>query len=240
MSGAVPAHLVGDRWRAVRLIARGGMGAVYEAQHHLTGERAALKIVFAHTAFDPIAAERFVREVSLGSEIGHAGIVRVLDAGADPRTGALYLAMELLEGETLAARMNRAYDPWGATRAIADVLDPLAAAHAKGVVHRDLKPQNVFLARRPGGGERVVLVDLGLARQMGDAGTTSTQAIVGSPGYIAPEQATSARAATPAADVWAAGVMLYEAWATVQPFRGETPAAMIVATCTTTPAPLAT
>ncbi|MCC7541855.1 MAG: serine/threonine protein kinase [Deltaproteobacteria bacterium] len=171
---------------------------------------------------------RFEREVSVRAETKHEGIVDVLDAGV-AEDGSPYIAMELLEGESMRDRLEKVTDVRTKLALVAELLEPLAAAHAKGFVHRDLKPENAFVARRADGGERVKILDFGIARQLEGQGATQTSTAMGTPHYMAPEQAMSARSATPAADVWAVGVMLYEVVAGRRPFEGETPHAVILA-----------
>ncbi|UJR82388.1 serine/threonine-protein kinase [Sandaracinus amylolyticus] len=224
-------RLIGGRYEIVRKIAEGGMGAVYEAQHHLTKQTVALKILFPHIGRDENARQRFLREVSAPAQIGHDGIVEVHDAGFDTQDGSLFVAMELLRGETMRDRLSRG----GLTRdQVLDLfeamLDPLAAAHARGIVHRDLKPENVFLHRERDGREVLKLLDFGIARDLDEKSQSVTQTgmAMGTPHYMAPEQAMSARSVSFPADVWAVGAMLYEALSGSPPFGGETASAIVV------------
>ncbi|MCC6875326.1 MAG: serine/threonine protein kinase, partial [Sandaracinaceae bacterium] len=232
--------LVGGRYRIVRKIAEGGMGAVFEAQHNLSKKTVALKILFPHIGKDEGSRQRFLREVSAPAQIGHEGIVEVYDAGFDTEDGSLFVAMELLEGEPLRDRLikggislDRMLDIFEET------LDPLAAAHASHFVHRDLKPENVFVQVKKGK-EIIKILDFGIARELDPANTnvTHTGIAMGTPHYMAPEQAMSAKGVTASADVWALGVMLYEALAGRTPFDGETASAIVVAACTQQHPPL--
>ena len=136
---------IAGRYRLLRLLGAGGMGAVYEALHEFTQRRVAVKLMHPHFARSAQAAERFVREARAPSSIGHPGIVEVLDGGR-AEDGSLYLVLELLEGETLAARMrDRRMSPAELATIAIELLDALQAAHAAGFVHRDIKPENVFL-----------------------------------------------------------------------------------------------
>ncbi|MBX3248186.1 MAG: protein kinase [Myxococcales bacterium] len=219
--------LVGGRYRIEEHLASGGMGAVYRARHTLAERSVALKIVRA--GLDGLHAadiRRFKREATASATIGHPGIVQMLDAGVEVDDGFLFLVMELLEGESLRTRRHHA-SRGEVLHWIRALLDPLAAAHAKGFVHRDLKPENVFVARVDGV-ERVKLLDFGIARSLEGPSQTQTGAGLGTPGYMAPEQALEAKDATPAADVWSVGVMLYETIARHRPFEGETPHATIL------------
>lgn len=214
--------VVGERWEVLELIGQGGMGEVYRARHRLTQRMAALKVLRATAGIDQETAIRFQREASAGAQIDHPGIVTVLDAGADPARGCLFIAMELLIGTTLAPRMGPEALPW-----IAAVLEPLAAAHARGFVHRDLKPENIFVDES-GADLRVKILDLGLARHREALNATGTGQVMGTPWYMAPEQAMNARDATAAADVWAVGVMIYEAVSGERPFTAASVTAHLV------------
>lgn len=224
-----PGAVVADRWEILEPLGAGGMGDVYRVRHRVTRAEAALKVVRPRGAYSPEEATRFSREASAPAQIGHPRIVAVLDAGVDPATGQLYLVTELLRGHTLRQEMGR-----GALARIVDLLEPLAAAHTAGFVHRDLKPENVFVDRDRG----VMLLDFGLVRGATGPAATGEGQMMGTPDYMAPEQSMSARDVTPAADVWAVGVMLYEALAGRRPYGGETLHAVIVAVQTDRHTPL--
>jgi len=177
-------------------IARGGMGVVYRALDP-SGRVFALKVLLDR---DPDLAERFKREAKLASELVHPNVVRVHAYGVTQ--GRLYLVMEYVEGEDLMARVLRDGPlPEVEARRLFGLLgEGLQAAHSRGIVHRDLKPQNVLLR-----GAEVYLADFGLARR-GTSALTATGELVGTPAYMAPEQATGERDATgPAADVYGFG-----------------------------------
>jgi serine/threonine-protein kinase len=233
VSGAVarPGHPteVAGRYRILGRIGDGGMGVVYKAEHVLSKKKLAVKLLHPHLSHGKQAVERFKREVSAAAEIDHPGIVQVFDAGMDT-DGSFYMAMELLEGHSLASEMKKSWP--GTKRALEIVLElcePLARAHKKGFIHRDLKPDNVFVARDPEtGAERVKLLDFGLAREITKKGTTESGVTFGTPEYMAPEQSMSAKDASTQADVWSIGVMLYELLSGFHPFTGETPNAIMV------------
>jgi len=220
---------VAGRYKVLGKIAAGGMGTVYRAEHVLSKKRLALKVLHPHLCHGPQAVERFRREVSAAAEIDHPGIVQVYDAGVDG-DGSFYMAMELLEGESLSAAMKR---DWPTTHRAVDlvrqVLGPLARAHARGFVHRDVKPENIFLARDPASGiVSVKLLDFGLTREVQRKGPTLTGITFGTPEYMSPEQCMSAKKAGPPSDVWSIGVLLYELLTGYLPFDGETPNAIMV------------
>ncbi|MFO0697335.1 MAG: protein kinase [Polyangiales bacterium] len=215
------------RYEIEDVIASGGMGTVYRARHVSGRHRVALKVIPFDSLSDPAAATRFTREVTAAESIGHEGIVRVLDAGVDEPQRIAFVAMELLEGETLAVRIARLETSRAdALRFVHRGLAPLAAAHAKGFVHRDVKPDNFFVARL-GEREVVKLLDFGLARHVAAALVTQANVRLGTPGFMSPEQAMGLPSLGPAADVFAVGVMLYVALAQRLPFPGPSPAQQI-------------
>ncbi len=236
-------RLIGGRYQILREIAAGGMGTVYEAKHNLSQKTVALKVLHPHVARDDASRQRFLREVSAPAQIGHPGICDVYDAGFDTQDGSIFIAMELLEGETLRSALERGSPRLEQLYDIFDqLLDSLAAAHAKGIVHRDLKPENVFLTTKRDGSVGVKLVDFGIVTD-GDAddeGRNVTQAgtAMGTPRYMSPEQATNARDVSAASDVWAVGVMLYEALAGEVPFDGPSPTVVVVHVITSSHRPL--
>ncbi|MBI2391994.1 MAG: SUMF1/EgtB/PvdO family nonheme iron enzyme [Deltaproteobacteria bacterium] len=212
---ASPVHLVegsvfaGD-FRVVRLLSEGGMGAVYVAEQISTGKQRALKIMHPTLVHDPRQRQRFVQEAKIGARIESDHVVEVLGAGVEPATGMPWLAMELLQGETLDARLERG----PLTRAdlveiFKQLCHALAAAHDVGIVHRDLKPENIYLAvpRREGLPFVVKILDFGIAKLVAESGNT-TQAI-GSPLWMAPEQTNAAAPISPATDVWALGLIAF-------------------------------
>ncbi|MBL8684458.1 MAG: protein kinase [Myxococcales bacterium] len=228
----VPGDVVGERYVVERLLAEGGMGAVFVARHKHTEAVVALKVLRDETSADELTRVRFVREAKVAAALGHPGIVKVFDAGDDPSAGP-YLAMELLEGEPLDSYIQRANPSLQERLAIVrEMLEPLAAAHEAGIVHRDVKPENVFLASDGEGGVRVKLLDFGIARVQHATTQTSDGSALGTIYYMAPEQMMDARRASPAADVWAVGVLLFELVADVLPFDGQTIHEVAVRVCT--------
>ncbi len=223
---------VGGRYEVLKPLAEGGMGALYVARHLLTRQEVALKILDPRFVRDPAGVERFLREVSVAARIGHEGVVKVFDAGVDDGpggTGSLYLAMELLDGETLAQRLARGDVSVAQTLAwFRDLLVPLEAAHDVGVVHRDLKPENIFLARGPRG-EVVKILDFGIARETGGSSSATMEGTaLGTVYYMSPEQGLNARSATQRSDVWSLGAMLYQCVSGYFPFDGDSPAAVLL------------
>ncbi|UJR82555.1 serine/threonine-protein kinase [Sandaracinus amylolyticus] len=218
-----PGVVVAGRYRIERLIGVGGMGAVYEATQVAIQRRVALKVVRADFAGDAAMAARFQREARAASAVHHPNVVMVHDFGQDV-DATLFMVMELLSGESLLQRMRRdgALPPREAVRIAIEVLGALEAAHEAGVVHRDLKPDNVLLTEPflPGAGKLKVL-DFGIARivdrsgqtggaqRQSDAGLTEVGQMLGTPRYMSPE-AVARLPVGPAADLYALGAMLFE------------------------------
>jgi eukaryotic-like serine/threonine-protein kinase len=207
------ARPLGGRYRVEALLASGGMGEVWTARDLLLDRAVAVKVLGPAFAGDGRAAERLRREARAAGRLDHPGIARVLDLGEDG--GRPYLVMELLEGESLAERIGRAgpMAPAEAARVVAAVADALEAAHRAGVVHRDVKPGNVFLCADGS----VKVLDFGIASAAGETALT-TGDLIGTAAYLAPERALGHRAAPPA-DVYALGVVLYELLAGRRPFE---------------------
>jgi eukaryotic-like serine/threonine-protein kinase len=193
-------------------LAAGGMGEVYVAEQLSTGKRRALKIMHGGLVADAAQRTRFVHEARVGSAIASDHVVEVIGAGVDEATGLPWLAMELLDGEDLAAHVTRlgALAPEEVRRLFRQLCHAVGAAHTAGIVHRDLKPQNVFLAKaRTLDAPTVVKVlDFGIAKLLASSPTVNT-GLVGSPAWMAPEQTDPRASATPATDVWALGLLAF-------------------------------
>ncbi|MEM9195402.1 MAG: protein kinase [Myxococcota bacterium] len=232
-------RLVGNRYRIVREIAAGGMGTVYEAQHALSKKTVALKVLHPQYARDEAAKQRFLREVAAPARIGHDGICEVYDAGHDEADNSLFVAMEMLNGQTLREAWDAGtLTPDQKLDQFEELLEALAAAHDKGIVHRDMKPENVFVHTTRGGKRMIKLLDFGIVREPEETNVTQAGMGMGTPDYMSPEQATSAKDVTAASDVWSCGVMLYEALAGQLPFHGKTPSAVVVDVITRPHTPL--
>jgi serine/threonine protein kinase len=214
------------QYRVTGVIGRGGMGAVYAAEHTLLGRPAAIKILLPELSKQQDIVMRFFNEARAATAIRHPGIVEIYDFGWTPE-GAAYIVMEKLEGETLARRLRRGVLPWqAALTTVRQIAGALGAAHAKGIVHRDLKPENVFLAPDPEvpGGERIKLLDFGIAKLAGETSpavhVTRTGAVMGTPTYMAPEQCRGV-SIDHRADLYALGCVLFELCTGRPPFLGE-------------------
>jgi tetratricopeptide (TPR) repeat protein len=222
----LPGVLFANRFEVLKLAGGGGMGTIYRARDRFTGDLVALKLVHQAGVSAP-DLERFTREAELLAELQHPSIVAYRAHGQTP-DGTRYLAMEWLEGEDLASRLGRGSLPVAAClRLLTQVASALAVAHRRGIIHRDLKPSNLFLP--DGQIERVKVLDFGIAhRTAGSRALTRTGAVVGTPEYMAPEQARGAREITPAADIFSLGCVLYESLTGRPPFLAEHVAAVLV------------
>ena len=217
MGASLAGHVIDGRYALHGLAGEGGMGAVYRGTDQETGGSIALKVIRP----DYLGSiERFEREIDLLASLDHPGIVRHVGHGRTP-DGAPFLVMEWMEGEDLAARIARG--PLSTVDAVALVsraAHALAEVHARGIVHRDVKPSNFFL--RDGAPGRPVLLDFGVARRAGTHTTlTRTGAVVGTPTYMSPEQVRGAREIGPASDLFALGSVLFECLAGRPPFLGD-------------------
>jgi eukaryotic-like serine/threonine-protein kinase len=217
--------------RIVSKLGEGGMGSVYLAEHTLLGSQAAVKVLQPRHAADPVLVQRFFNEARAAGAIRHVGIVEIFDVGqlAD---GTSFIAMELLRGESLADRLGRGMMPIAATLSIgAQIASALAAAHQAGVVHRDLKPDNVFLLDDPQApaGVRVKLLDFGIAKLLTEREPrvrTQVGVVLGTPTYMAPEQVRGDRDVDHRADLYALGCLLFRLLIGRAPFGGEIAAVM--------------
>jgi tetratricopeptide (TPR) repeat protein/predicted Ser/Thr protein kinase len=216
--------VVAGRFEIESLAGTGGMGVVYRAHDRQTGAEAALKIL--HGGSSPSHRERFTREARLLAELTIPAVVRYLAHGLTDR-GEQYLAMEWLEGEDLSTRLKREGLGAGeAVRLARRVAEALASAHTRGIVHRDIKPSNLFLVG--GDIDRVKVLDFGIAHvAAGRDAMTRTGATIGTPGYMAPEQARGSRHLDARADVFSLGCVLFECLAGQPPFVGETSMAVL-------------
>jgi serine/threonine-protein kinase len=232
--GLSESELVAGRYRIVRFIGGGGMGRVYEVHDTELDERVALKVLKAN--IEDNAIERFRREVKLTRRIQHRNVARMFDIGEHEQEK--FLTMELVDGEPLTRFIGRDPMPWPKLRAIAEqICAGLAAAHAAGVVHRDLKPDNVLLERDT---ERAVITDFGIARGGDqDGSVTQVGAVVGTPRYMAPEQ-LAGREVDARADLFSLGVMLFELATGTRPWPGDNAVAIAIAQATNAPASIST
>jgi eukaryotic-like serine/threonine-protein kinase len=212
-----PGTILGDRYEIIRLLGQGGMGSVYQARDRELDRLVALKVILAHMAANPQILKRFKQELILARGITNKNVIRIFDLGqAD---GIKFITMEYIEGEDLQSLLRRKQkcEPAEAANIIAQVCRALEAAHAEGVIHRDLKPQNIMLDN----GGRAYVMDFGIARTVVASNVTQTGMLVGTPDYMSPEQAKGlpldARS-----DLFTVGIIFYEMLSGRTPYEADT------------------
>jgi len=228
--------VVAGKYRIERLLARGGMGAVFEAYHELLQQRVALKVMLREYTDSDRGVTRFLNEARAASRIEGEHVARVLDLG-QLEDGSPFIALELLSGSDLQdVLISRGQLPVAeAVDYVLQALEAIAQAHALGIVHRDLKPGNLFLASTRSGAQVVKVLDFGISKfvkpiegmQANELATSAS--LLGSPAYIAPERLRGGKTIDARADVWALGVILFELLTERLPFRGQTVADMFLA-----------
>ncbi len=216
---------IGGRYLISELIGTGGMGAVYRGRHQLVGRDVALKFLSPRYASDAAARERFLREARAANRIDHEHIIDITDFGETPDK-LVFLVMEYLEGEPLSRIIEKGpLEPQRALNIGWQLATALARAHELDVIHRDIKPDNIFVLQRRGG-DFVKLLDFGLAKVLGEHRLTATGKVFGTPEYLAPEQARG-EPLTGQADQYALGCVLYEMLTGQLPFDGPSPDVVI-------------
>ncbi len=204
-------QLLGERYVLGPLLGIGGIAAVYAADHPGLGRRIAVKILHKRFAKDRELAGRFVREARETAALGHPAFVHVYDAGTTD-DGCAFIEMDRLEGHELYGlrKAQGTFAPNRVVRIAIEVLDALAVLHARGVIHRDLKTQNIYLVQSPDGSEHVKLLDLGFAKVTDGLMLTSKDHILGTPFYISPEQYLDPTLVDARADLFSLGVVMFE------------------------------
>lgn len=214
--------VVDGRYEVVDAIGEGGMGTVYRVRHRALQRQFAMKVLRRDLARESDLCSRFIQEARAAATINHPNVVQITDYGTAP-TGIPYFVMEFLEGSPLS-RLIKQSGPMPASRAVRMLLQIAAgigAAHRAGVVHRDLKPDNIFVLPDHQGGDHIKLLDFGVAKVAGSARTTRTGTVFGSPHYMSPEQA-SGQPVDHRADIYALGVIMYELFTGHVPFEADT------------------
>jgi serine/threonine-protein kinase len=237
--------ILGGRYRLVRRLGSGATSEVFEARHVWTDQPVAIKVLASGGAMDTSLAARFVREARSAAHLVHSNVVRIVDVDRDAERGDLFMVQELITGgdlEDYRTRRGRLSES-EAISVLLPIMRALAHSHACGIVHRDVKPSNVVLAVDARTGRPIPkLIDFGLSKITRDAALaerlTRTGVFLGTPAYVAPEQILRPSDVGPPADVWAMGVMFYEALAGRLPFDGDTLPAIVAAILSTTPRPL--
>jgi serine/threonine protein kinase/tetratricopeptide (TPR) repeat protein len=221
--GLQPGVLFGGRYEIMGVLGQGGMGAVYKARDRELDRLIALKVIRPELATDPAILQRFKQELILSRNITHKNVVRIFDLGeAD---GIRFISMEYVDGEDLRAILRREgkFSPTDAITVVEQVCRALDSAHSEGVIHRDLKPQNIMRDKHG----RIVVMDFGLARSLGDSGMTQTGAIVGTMEYMSPEQALGS-ALDQRSDIFSVGLIFYELLTGRAPYEAETAIASLM------------
>jgi tRNA A-37 threonylcarbamoyl transferase component Bud32 len=209
--------LIDERYRIAMRLGQGGMGIVYEARHEILGSRLAFKVLRSDAAGDEEAIERLKREAQAATAIGNEHIVDVRDFGR-LEDGSVYIVMELIEGSDLYTLMKRDPIPWQRARDIAiQICEALEAAHQQGIIHRDLKLENVLLTTRRGRSDFVKVVDFGIAKVRGGSKLTAAGRVMGTPEYMSPEQCAG-KTVDHRTDIYSLGVMMYEMLTQKLPF----------------------
>lgn len=212
-----PGTSLGTRYKIIRSLGQGGMGTVYQAYDRELDRQVALKVIRSDMAANPEILKRFKQELILARQITHKNVIRIFDLSeAD---GLKFITMEFIDGEDLHSllKRRRKLEPAEAANIIAQVCRALEAAHAEGVIHRDLKPQNIMLDRQG----RAFVMDFGIARSMLASGMTQTGALIGTPDYMSPEQAKGL-ALDARSDLFSVGIISYEMLSGQVPFSADT------------------
>ncbi len=212
-----PGTVLGGRYDIVRMLGQGGMGAVYQAYDRELERQVALKLIRSELAANPEILKRFKQELILARQITHKNVIRIFDLGqAD---GFKFITMDYIEGEDLQSALGRKkkLDAAEAANIIAQICRALEAAHAEGVIHRDLKPQNIMLDKAG----RAYVMDFGIARSTLTPGMTQTGALIGTPDYMSPEQAKG-QTLDARSDIFSVGIIFFEMLAGQNPFSGDT------------------
>jgi serine/threonine-protein kinase len=219
-------QVVGGRYRIIDKIGEGGMGAIYRGRHDVLGRDVAVKFLSERYCKDETHKERFLREARAANRINHENIIDIHDFG-ETEQKQVYLVMELLQGEPLSRLIARGPIQWErAIEILAQVVRAVARAHELEVIHRDLKPDNIFLLEREGHSDFVKVLDFGLARVKGELRLTHTGAVFGTPEYMSPEQAAGQPVGA-ASDLYSLGVIFFEMLSGQLPFQGRTAELMV-------------
>jgi eukaryotic-like serine/threonine-protein kinase len=221
------ARLIAGKYRLIRTLGHGGMGAVWQAEHLTLHSAVAIKLLDPTIAASALALQRFLHEARAAAALRSPHVVQILDHGVDE--GTPYIVMEQLDGESLADRLAQVprLSPLQTAHIVTHIARALGRAHSAGIIHRDLKPENVFLVRNDDE-EVAKLLDFGIAKSIheGESDTpldsTIPGMIVGTPCYMSPEQAAAARAVDHRSDIWGLGVIAFECLLGRRPFEGHT------------------
>jgi serine/threonine-protein kinase len=233
-----PERVLAERYRLIEPLGQGGMGTVWRAEHVELGSKVAIKLIDAGIAESSDALGRFKREAKAAAALASAHVVQIFDYGVD--NGTPYIAMELLDGESLGDRLDRTgtLSPKETLRVLTHAGFALDRAHEAGIVHRDIKPDNIFLTKGEDGEFLGKILDFGVAKAKtqdlaGAASShTRTGALVGSPYYMSPEQVRHTKDVDHRADLWALGVIAFECLVGSRPFESEALGDLLILICT--------
>ncbi len=234
-----PGTVVGERYRLVRKIGEGGLASVWEAEHLTLGSKIAVKFLHRTGPMQSEASQRFLREARVAASVRHRNVVEIVDFGF--AEGEIpYMVMEFLHGRSLGSYLEEKHRlPFEEAAAIvAGTLRGLTAVHAAGLVHRDIKPDNIFLVEDAEEGTYPKLVDFGLSRRAGRSDMTAEGTLMGTPQYMAPEQAAGSTDLDARVDIYAMGVVLYELISGQVPFDSDSLADILTNVVHTAPTPL--
>ncbi len=237
-----PGNVILGKYRIEAIIGRGGMGYVASARHLDLDEMVAIKVLRGDAVDNQDARSRFVREAQAAAKLKSEHVTRVLDVGVLP-DGAPYIAMEFLEGSDLGAMLdeNGALAVSLAVDLVLQACEGIAEAHGRRIIHRDVKPTNLFVTWRADGSPLVKLLDFGISRAMtpaGDVAMTRTSAVLGTPAYMSPEQMRSSREVDGRTDIWSLGVVLFELIQGHRPFLAESFSEMCAKVIADAPEPM--
>jgi serine/threonine protein kinase len=221
--GLQPGVLFGGRYEIMGVLGQGGMGAVYKARDRELDRLIALKVIRPELATDPAILLRFKQELILSRNVTHKNVVRIFDLGE--AEGIRFISMEYVDGEDLRTILRRQgkFPPAEAIAVVEQVCRALDTAHSEGVIHRDLKPQNIMRDQHG----RIVVMDFGLARSLGESGMTQTGAIVGTMEYMSPEQAMGS-ALDQRSDIFSVGLIFFELLTGKAPYQADTAIASLM------------
>ncbi|HMJ56936.1 MAG TPA: protein kinase [Polyangiaceae bacterium] len=234
--------ILGGKYRLLSLIGRGGMGSVWKAEHLGLRALIAVKLMDESLAAMPEAVGRFLREAQAAASLRSPHVVQILDHGVDERTAIPFIAMELMDGESLAGRLERErpLSPPETGRIIGQVARALARAHEAGIIHRDLKPDNIFLVKNEDD-EIAKVLDFGIAKSLahslGGHSATQTGSVLGTPYYMSPEQISGSKEIDFRTDLWALAVIAYECLSGRRPFEADTVGGLALEICMRRPPP---
>lgn len=231
--------VLADRFEILSRIGEGGTGVVYKAKQITVDRTVAIKVLGAHVSSDPQWVKRFHNEARAAARLDHPNTVRMIDFG-ETKEGLLFIAMEYLHGRPLSDEISRLgkIPPQRALRIISQACQSLQEAHTQGIIHRDIKPDNVFLVEMKGSGDFVKVLDFSVAKMdTPDAQLTRAGTVFGTPAYMSPEQARGVKLA-PQSDVYACGIVLYEMLTGKPPFEAALPMEVVMMHLRQKPAPL--